>query len=111
MPKPVHTQDAQCSVGPDNCCTVCGVEHSEPCYACGGRGFHQDACPEIDRGAAPAIAPLQIPKSELPAPAAVTEPLLRKLEAIIDECLAANVDADWILNAVESKIYGEVENA
>jgi hypothetical protein len=41
------------------------------------------------------------------APVEVTEPLLQKLEALVDECLTAGVDADWILNAVERKIYGD----
>jgi hypothetical protein len=53
LPNPVkpvsgHTQDAQCDVDPDtNLCRQCGAEHSEPCYLCGGRAFHQDDCTEI----------------------------------------------------------------
>lgn len=39
----------------------------------------------------------------------ITEPLLKKLEALVEECLAAGVDADWILNAVESAIFGTEE--
>lgn len=41
----------------------------------------------------------------------ITEPLLQKIEALIDECLAVGVDADWILNVVETKIYGDDQNA
>lgn len=44
----IHTRDEQCDVDPDDlCCRVCGVDHSETCPACGGRGFHRDGCEEV----------------------------------------------------------------
>jgi hypothetical protein len=43
-----HSQDTDCMVGPDGCCVVCGVEHGEPCPACGGRGFHAAGCGRSD---------------------------------------------------------------
>lgn len=42
-----HTDDAHCTVGPDDFCTGCGVHHGDPCGVCGGRGFHAEGCPEI----------------------------------------------------------------
>jgi hypothetical protein len=41
---PHHETDADCSLGPDDCCLTCGVHHGEPCGECGGRGFHRDSC-------------------------------------------------------------------
>jgi hypothetical protein len=43
-----HHHDSQCSVDPKTlCCTECGVDHSNPCLACGGHGFHKRGCAEI----------------------------------------------------------------
>lgn len=42
-----HNQDLDCTVE-SGACIVCGVGHGYPCEACGGAGFHKDACPEID---------------------------------------------------------------
>lgn len=42
-----HTDDAHCTVGPDDFCTGCGVHHGDPCGVCGGRGFHVEGCSEI----------------------------------------------------------------
>ncbi len=39
-----HEKDYDCSVGPDNCCKVCGVHHGDPCPKCAARGFHSDDC-------------------------------------------------------------------
>lgn len=40
----IHAKDADCTVGPDDCCIECGVAHgdvNEPgCPDCGGHGFH-----------------------------------------------------------------------
>lgn len=47
----IHTQDEQCSVGSDQTCLDCGVDHSEPCEACHGTGFHKPNCstqPDFD---------------------------------------------------------------
>ena len=41
---PNHSQDSDCTVGADGLCTVCGVEHGDPCGTCGCRGFHNPAC-------------------------------------------------------------------
>lgn len=38
-----HDCDADCTVV-DGECVWCGVEHSDPCGTCGGRGFHGDDC-------------------------------------------------------------------
>lgn len=35
------------------------------------------------------------------------EPLLKAIESAVKAAIAANVDADWILNAVENTVYGE----
>lgn len=43
-----HTTDADCTVGPDGCCVVCGVDHGGRCDICGGRGFHKTGCPDSD---------------------------------------------------------------
>ena len=43
-----HTKDSDCTVDPlTNCCKVCGVDHSEPCLECGGKGYHSPNCPEL----------------------------------------------------------------
>lgn len=40
-----HQQDSDCTVNHETlCCDVCGVDHSEPCPDCGGRGFHDLTC-------------------------------------------------------------------
>lgn len=39
-----HTKDEDCTLGPDDCCTMCGVYHGEPCPQCDGRGFHREGC-------------------------------------------------------------------
>lgn len=44
-----HTQDADCVLGADGCCTSCGVTHAQPCETCGGRGFHKPCCDDGDR--------------------------------------------------------------
>lgn len=42
---PAHTKDSDCTVDPTtHLCTVCGVEHGEPCPRCGARGFHKNGC-------------------------------------------------------------------
>ena len=49
--KTMHEQDCDCTVDPEtNCCTVCGVEHSDPCDVCGGRGFHKFDCSKNETG-------------------------------------------------------------
>ena len=40
------------------------------------------------------------------AEANVTEPLLLEFEALVDRMLAAGIDAHWIIDALETKIYG-----
>lgn len=46
-----HSKDEDCTLGPNGCCTVCGVDHSgDPCPQCGGRGFHRDNCPAMVEG-------------------------------------------------------------
>ena len=39
-----HSSDTDCTVGDDNCCTVCGVEHGERCPTCGKRAYHTAGC-------------------------------------------------------------------
>lgn len=43
-----HGRDEDCTVGPDGCCTGCGVAHAAPCHVCGGRGYHCTGCTEVD---------------------------------------------------------------
>jgi hypothetical protein len=43
-----HSKDEDCTVGPNGCCTTCGVSHTALCN-CGGRGFHRPNCPEASR--------------------------------------------------------------
>lgn len=31
----------------DDTCSGCGIEHSEPCSACGQRGLHASGCPTL----------------------------------------------------------------
>jgi hypothetical protein len=43
-----HVKDSDCTVDQaTNLCTGCGVEHGEPCPACGRRAFHRDGCPVL----------------------------------------------------------------
>lgn len=40
-----HSHDLECTVNPATlCCEVCGVDHSDECLDCGGRGFHKETC-------------------------------------------------------------------
>lgn len=40
-----HEEDGDCDVDPETLvCRVCGVDHSEQCEDCGGRGFHKATC-------------------------------------------------------------------
>lgn len=49
MDKPVeHTKDEDCDVDPETgLCKVCRVDHSDLCPDCGGRGFHNEGCPQM----------------------------------------------------------------
>jgi hypothetical protein len=40
-----HEKDTDCTVDPETMiCTVCLVDHSDPCPDCKGRGFHRPTC-------------------------------------------------------------------
>lgn len=40
-----HDKDSDCTVNEETlCCDGCGVDHSEECPDCGGRGFHKPNC-------------------------------------------------------------------
>jgi hypothetical protein len=45
-----HTIDAHCApyIDDSDACTVCGVDHSGQCDACGGRGFHAPGCRDAE---------------------------------------------------------------
>lgn len=43
-----HTTDDDCDVGPDGCCTECGVSHGAPCLECECRAFHAEGCHQSD---------------------------------------------------------------
>jgi hypothetical protein len=43
----LHNADEDCTLGPDDCCKVCGVYHGDPCQDCGGRGFHRSGCATV----------------------------------------------------------------
>lgn len=44
-PRSFHTKDSDCTINPDTLlCDACGVDHSDECPECGGRGFHKDTC-------------------------------------------------------------------
>jgi hypothetical protein len=44
----MHHHDTDCTISPaDDCCAGCGVYHGDPCEDCGGRGFHESACPQL----------------------------------------------------------------
>jgi len=48
-PKVVHEKDSDCTLDPETDeCRECGVWHGDPLSCCGGRGFHRDACPEMN---------------------------------------------------------------
>lgn len=55
-----HMRDEDCTVGPDGCCLVCGVTHTEPCHDCHGSGYHLAGCEEIDSGENAAPTPYEI---------------------------------------------------
>ena len=40
----IHRSDADCELDSDDTCTACGTWDADPCFACGGRGFHQPPC-------------------------------------------------------------------
>lgn len=43
-----HVQDSDCVIDSmTGLCLICGVDHSEPCVVCGGRGFHKALCPQM----------------------------------------------------------------
>lgn len=46
---PTHSTEADCAglLADDDCCTVCGVSHANPCPDCGARGYHLATCPEM----------------------------------------------------------------
>lgn len=47
-PAKPHLQDSDCTVDPNTgCCQDCGVDHSEQCPECQGRGFHRMGCGRI----------------------------------------------------------------
>jgi len=42
-----HTKDSDCTVDPTtNLCTICQVEHLDPCLDCGQRAYHKSDCPQ-----------------------------------------------------------------
>lgn len=43
-----HSKDEDCTVGADGLCVGCGVDHSEECAECGGRGFHKAVCEVLE---------------------------------------------------------------
>jgi len=51
-----HTKDSDCTIDEDTaCCVVCGVDHSEECLECGGRGYHKDTCSTMAEVDIPAV--------------------------------------------------------
>lgn len=47
--EPTHTKDSDCTVDPETLlCSVCGVDHSDSCPECSGRGFHAEGCSRSD---------------------------------------------------------------
>ena len=45
MSSPLHQQDSDCTVDSETLlCIECGVDHSDSCLDCGGRGFHKPTC-------------------------------------------------------------------
>lgn len=53
--RPLHTADADCTVGDDLCCIECGVSHGgEACAECRGVAFHRDGCSQIEDAREPA---------------------------------------------------------
>lgn len=50
MREPMHERDSDCTVDEDTlCCKYCGVDHSDECPDCGGRGFHKPICETLER--------------------------------------------------------------
>jgi len=47
---PPHVRDEDCTLDANDMCVVCGVWHGEPCFECGGRGFHRVGCPDHFEG-------------------------------------------------------------
>lgn len=47
LDKTEHTKDADCTVGPDGTCTVCGTAHGPDCPDCGAKAFHFPSCPHM----------------------------------------------------------------
>jgi hypothetical protein len=43
----MHEKDSDCTLDDDLQCTVCGVSHVGECTECGGHGFHNSFCPDI----------------------------------------------------------------
>lgn len=40
-----HSKDSDCIIDPETlCCAICGIDHSDECLDCGGRGFHKPTC-------------------------------------------------------------------
>jgi hypothetical protein len=50
MPNTNHKTDADCNVIDDEC-VECGVFHGDTCRECGGRGFHDAGCSDIEERA------------------------------------------------------------
>lgn len=44
-----HTKDEDCTLGPSDACTGCGVLHGDACPTCRGRGYHREGCPVLAR--------------------------------------------------------------
>ena len=42
-----HEKDTDCEpymIEETNCCAVCGADHSQHCYECGGKAYHLEGC-------------------------------------------------------------------
>jgi hypothetical protein len=45
----LHCKDADCTIGDDGYCVICGVYRNDaPCPSCGGWSFHVGDCPELE---------------------------------------------------------------
>jgi hypothetical protein len=43
--KPTHDKDEDCEgTIVDDCCTICGVGHGDPCQECSSTGYHREGC-------------------------------------------------------------------